>query len=168
MQVSIFENSGDDPLTFTIEPCDQRYEVPPLAKIGVRYAFADGTANWTSTDVGKHSISFWCDAAEIEVEIVHPGAFDRLLWALCVGHGFCGGIVNDEPAHVTDRLPSGGVVTAKQFALLAIACEGDGEEEPARRDRWVASIVALFREHMCADSVPTERLTRNYANPFDG
>jgi hypothetical protein len=167
MQVSIFENSGDDPLTFTIEPCDQRYEVPPLAKIGVRYAFADGAANWTRTDVGKHSISFWCDAAEIEVEIVHPGAFDRLMWQLCPKLGFCGSFVNGEDRHVTDLIPAGDTVTAAEFALMAIEAEGFGDDEAAARERWLPRIEALFCEYMGADPVPAEALRWNLANPFD-
>ncbi|MDF7777056.1 hypothetical protein P1X14_17495 [Sphingomonas sp. AOB5] len=165
MPIAVFENHRDEALTFIIDPSGQVFEVPPLARIGVRYAFASGAPEWTSASHGERSISFWCDAPGIEVEIVHPMPFDRLLWALCVTYGCCGGIVDGEPVHVTDLLPGAGTVTASQFALAALAAEGidDGDA----RARWMPRLEALFRKHMGADEMPAEALARNLANPFD-
>ncbi|NML06511.1 hypothetical protein [Sphingomonas sp. G-3-2-10] len=168
MPIAIFENLGDDPLTFTIEPRDDTYEVPPLARIGVRYTLRAGAEDRTSASYADRSISFWCDAKMVEVEIVHPGAFDRLLWALCVKHGCCGSFIDGQDRQVTDYLPTSGIVTAGQFADLAVKAENYAEGESASRERSRPRLAALFREHMGSESVPAENLVRNLANPFAG
>jgi len=167
MPISVFENTTNQPLTFILEPNEQRWEVPWLARIGVRYSFQDGATGRTFAEVGEHQIRFWCDSETREVEIVHPSPFDLLLWDICVGQGFCGGLVNGEPTHVTDLLPTGGMVTAEQFAQLAIKAEGDSRSPDEKHDRWVSRLSAAFIEHMGAPSMPAEMLVQNLAQPFE-
>lgn len=168
MPVAVFENTTSRPLTFVLDPNGERYEVPVLARIGVRYSFEDGAVDRTFADVGERSIRFWCDSQSRDVEIVHPTPFDLLLWDMCVRLGFCGGLVNDKPTRVVDLLPTVGRVTAEEFAELAISAESD---QPGPRDehrRWVEILSAEFVKRMGASSMPAAALVRNFAQPFDG
>jgi hypothetical protein len=167
MPISVFENHREEAIAFLLEPNDERYELPPLARIGVRYSFGEGEVDRTFSYVGSHGISFWCDSQNRQVEIIHPNAFDLLLWDICVGHGFCGGVVNGQPTHVTDLLPATGMVTAEGFAELVIRADGDGQSPADKHIRWVASLGAMFIKHMKSASVPAETLVQNLAQPFD-
>lgn len=155
MPISVFENRSEGPLTFILEPEEVHHELPPLARIGIRYSFGSGTLDRTFADIGERTIRFWCDSEAREVEIVQPNAFDLLLWDICVKGGCCGG----PAAHVTDLLPSDGVVTAEEFARLVIQAEEGGSNE-----EWLA---AKFVERMGSSSVPAEALVQNLSNPFD-
>ena len=84
MPVAVFENTTPKPLTFVLEPNDEQYEVPVLARVGVRYSFEEGAVDRTFADVGEHVIRFWCDSKDRDVQIVHPTPFDLLLWDVCV------------------------------------------------------------------------------------
>jgi len=167
MPVAVFFNGEPRPLTLIIEPNDERYEVPHLAKLGVRYTSESGTADRTFADIGEHAIRFWCDSPTREVEIVFPTEFERLLWDICVNGGFCGGIVKGQPTRVTDLLPTTGTVTAGEFATLAIRAECDEQSPPDQHRRWKAQLEAQFLKHLGSESVPAEALTLNLANPFD-
>lgn len=167
MPVTVFENTTSKPLTFVLEPNDERYEVPVLARVGVRYSFEDGAVNRTFADVGQHVIRFWCDCQNRDVEIVHPTPFDLLLRDVCVRLGFCGGLVNGKPTHVTDLLPDVGVVTAEEFAKLVISAECDRQSPPDKQLRWVTVLTDAFVEHLGAASAPAESLVQNLAQPFD-
>jgi hypothetical protein len=167
MTVTVFENRTAKSLVVTLEPNEERHEVPRLARIGVRYSFPEGETDRTFASIGEHDIRFWCDSQEREVEIVHPTPFDLLLYDMCVKLGFCGGLVNDTPTHVTDLLPTAGVVTAEEFAELAISAECDRQSPPEKHLRWLALLTAAFIEHMGASSVSAASLTQNLAEPFD-
>jgi hypothetical protein len=167
MPISVFENSTGEAVTFILEPNDEQYELPPLARIGVRYSFGEGEVDRTFCDVGKYGIRFWCNSPNRQIEIVHPSAFDLLLWDICVGSGFCGGLVNDEPTHVTDLLPATGMIHAREFAELAIRAECDRQSPPHKHLRWIALLEAKFIQHMKSASVPAETLVQNLAQPFD-
>jgi len=41
--------------------------------------------------------------------------YNALMYEVCVGRGWCGGIVNGQPSHVDDFIPESGPVTADQF-----------------------------------------------------
>ncbi|MES2175894.1 MAG: hypothetical protein V4523_18395 [Pseudomonadota bacterium] len=151
----MFENRFEEPIIFVLEPGEVRHELPPLARIGVRYSSGSQGFDRTFTDIGERTIRFWCGSDEREVEIVKPNAFDLLLWDICVKGGYCGG----PTAHVTDLLPSKGVVTAAQFATLVVEAEGDGGNEG-----WLAT---KFAEHMGSSSAPAEMLVQTLENPFD-
>ena len=168
MPVSVFENTRDETVTFILEPNGEQYKLPPLARIGVRYSFDPGVDDRTFADFGEHKIRFWCDSTKRDVEIISPNGFDLLLQDICVQHGFCGGIVNDKPAHVTDLLPVSGTVTAEEFARLVIRAEHDGVDHPNKVKRWTEMLKAKFIKHMRASEAPVEALQRNLELPFDG
>lgn len=167
MPVSVFENRTSKALNFVLEPNDEQYALPPLARVGVRYSFAEGAVDRTFADVGEHVIRFWCDSEDRDVQIVHPTPFDLLLWDVCVRLGFCGGLVNDEPTHVTSLLPATGTITAEEFANLAISAECNQRSSPEQELRWKALLAAAFIEHLGAGSVTAKSLVQNLAQPFD-
>lgn len=167
MPIAIFENTTEEPLTFVVEPNREQYEVPVCAKVGVRYFFEEGAVERTFADVGDGVIRFWCDSQNRDVELVNPTPFDLLLRNVCVRLGFCGGLVNDKPTDVTGLLPATGLVTAEEFAKLAISAEGDHRSSPDKEARWAAILVAAFIEHLGAASVPAESLVQNLALPFE-
>jgi hypothetical protein len=155
MPISVFVNTQEVPVTFIVEPDDEQHEVPPLAKIGVRYSFGQGVIDRTFVHVGERTVWLWCDAEIREIEIVSPTPFDLLLWDICVNGGCCGG----SAMHVTDLLPQKGTITAAEFAKLVIQAEEGGSNEA-----WLA---ARFVEHMGSSLAPAEALVQNLANPFD-
>lgn len=167
MPVSVFENRTEEVLTFILAPNEEQYELPYLARIGVRYFLNSGAPDRTFADMGKHSIRFWCDTPSREVEIIYPTPFDLLLADVCVRLGFCGGLVNGTLRHVTDLLPSTGAVTAEEFAELAISAESDVKSPPDKHLRWASVLSEAFVKHMDADAVPAEALVQNFAQPFD-
>jgi hypothetical protein len=167
MPIAVFENNTTKPLTFVVEPSNEQYEVPVLARVGVRYSFEDGVVDRTFADVGEGIVRFWCDSQSREVELVYPTPFDLLLTDVCVRLGFCGGLVNDKPTHVTRLLPTTGIVTAEEFARLAISAECDQRSSPDKELRWEVLLVAAFIEHLGAASVPAESLVQNLALPFE-
>lgn len=167
MPISVFKNYFDEPITFLLEPNGEQYELAPQARIGVRYSFAPDQVDRTFAYVGRHDITFWCDSEHREVDIVHPNAFDLLLHDICVKGGFCGGLVEDQPIHVTDILPTKGVVTPEEFATLVLQAEGEGGRPPANVERWSARLQSKFVEHMGQSPVPAEALIQNLAEPFD-
>ncbi|WP_137864532.1 MULTISPECIES: hypothetical protein [unclassified Sphingomonas] len=155
MPISVFENGSEEPVTFILDPGDVHHELPPLARIGVRYSFGLGLVDRTFADIGERTIRFWCEGEMRDVEVVQPNAFDLLLWDICVKGGCCGG----PASHVTDLLPSNGIVTAAEFASLVIQAEGGGGNE-----EWLA---AKFVERMGSSSMPAQALVQNLAQPFD-
>jgi len=167
MPIALFENHNPDPLILRIEPSDQRYEIPTLATLGVRYAVGDGVEERSHSSFSGNMISFWCES-DYEVEIVLPNSANRLLSDLCVEQGCCGHYFDDEDIvlHVTDLLPKTGVVTAEEFAALALQAEGEKPEDE-RYARGFERIVALFVRHMGATAVPANALEGNFAKPFE-
>jgi hypothetical protein len=155
MPISVFENGSDEPVTFILDPGEVHHDLPPLARIGVRYSFGLGADDRTFADIGERTIRFWCNGEVRDIEVVQPSAFDLLLWDICVKGGCCGGPAAD----VTDLLPSEGVVTAEEFARLVIQAEEGGSNEG-----WLA---AKFVERMGSSSVPAQALVQNLAQPFD-
>lgn len=167
MPIATFENRKPVPLTLVVEPWGDRFEIPHLGEAGIRYALKAGEEDRSTSVVGEDEIQFWCNAERYEVDVVEPSPADRLLWAICVRLGFCGGIVEGEPCFVEDLLPETGPVGAAQFALLAIRADGASEPEadsylPMRR-----RLEAMFAEHFGPDPVPVERLKSRRARPFD-
>lgn len=84
--------------------------------------------------------------------------FDALMHHLCVDMGFCGGMVDGVPMHVTDPLPVRGVVTADSFADLVMRADGVSCAEHPHL--WRA-IRDAFCTYMGADAV--ERPLLEYA-----
>ncbi|MBA15925.1 MAG: hypothetical protein CMN73_06180 [Sphingomonas sp.] len=166
MPIFVYENEGDEDVTFILSPKEEEFRIPPLARIGVRYEIGPGQCDRTFLSVGRHLVTFWCEAAVRETEIVFPGPFDLLLASLA-RRGFCGGIVNDQPTHVCDLLPASGMISAEAFSTLVLRAEGDGNDLSRDIERWLDSLKALFIEHMGSDRVPVALLRQNVAQPFD-
>lgn len=110
MPTLIFDNSHDEPLRFVVDPSGTEYEIPPHGKLGIRHELAKDPPQFV--DVGKYGIRFWCEEP-YEIDIVHPSAFDLLLYEICLRMGFCGGLVDDKPTHVSDLLPEGDYILCK-------------------------------------------------------
>lgn len=102
------------------------------------------------------------------MEIVLPSPADKLLWDLCVEQGCCGSYDDEADIclHVGDLLPETGIVTAEDFAALALRAEREKPEDE-RYASGFERIVALFVRHMGATAVPVEALEGNYAQPFE-
>jgi hypothetical protein len=49
--------------------------------------------------------------------------------AVCVGHGYCGGVHGNKFMHVTDFIPQSGNVTADQFVEWVFQAEYENESE---------------------------------------
>jgi len=79
---------------------------------------------------------------------------------VCVGHGWCGGVVNGKPCHVDHFIPDVGTVTADQFVEWLFAADGyDPELEPADRvQNHRTRLRALFIQHMGSESVDASAL----------
>lgn len=160
-----FQNRRDTPLTVLIEPADDRHILPPLAMIGIRRTCPPGAEARLMCDVSETQISIWCDDPP-EIDIVLPSPFDLLLWHICVGSGWCGGIVGGVPTHVTDLLPKSGTVTARQFAELAIRADGWPDGEPFE-EKHLHQLETAFITRMGAASAEAEALQMSLKRPFE-
>lgn len=82
-----------------------------------------------------------------------PG-YDALMHEVCVERGWCGGIVDGQPSHVSDFLPDSGPVTADQFVDWLFLADGmDPAEQPARWERHKQGLRDAFVRHMGSDVV---------------
>lgn len=161
MAIFEFMNENEATLSLTIQPWGDKFEVPHLARVGIRYSLDEGVEDRCLFAVEGGSVEFWCNAAIFEIDIIHPSALDRLSRDICVTGGWCGGLVDGIPTTVYDLLPQTGEVDARQFAELVVRAEGDpleGETLP-----W---LEAKFVEHFGAHSVSAESLLRLTPRPF--
>lgn len=80
--------------------------------------------------------------------------------AVCVGHGYCGGLHGDRFMHVTDYIPQSGDVTADQFVEWVFLAEHGGQtyRPSPMLDRHRVRLRAFFVEHMGADVVDASQL----------
>jgi hypothetical protein len=167
MPIVVFQNYRTVTLRLVIGPGEESHEVPHLAEVGMRYTLDDGAEDRSTSVVTDDRIEFWCNAQNVEVDVVHASPYQKLLWSLCVELGFCGGIVNGEPTHVSDLLPADGLITAKAFADLAIRAEGGWATVEEGRLRWGDTLEAKFIEHMGGAVVPVKTLKEISRRPFD-
>ena len=87
-----------------------------------------------------------------------PG-FNALMHEVCVGRGWCGGLVNDEPSHVTDFIPESGSVTADQFVdWLFEADDMDPYDELGKWQKHKDALRDAFMRHMGGAVVDASRL----------
>ena len=91
-----------------------------------------------------------------------PNRFDGMMHDYCVGHGWCGGIVNGEPSHVTDYLPTSGRVSAEEFVNWLLAAEGI-DETASGYNAWKKTLVPIFWKHMCSDEVDVSKLRSGWS-----
>jgi hypothetical protein len=167
MPIVAFENRRTDTLKLVIEPAGDTHDVPHLATAGIRYFLEEGVDDRSTTLIGEDRIEFWCNAACVEVDVVHPSPFEKLLWDICVNLGFCGGIVAGTPTHVGDLIPSEGFLSAEAFADLALTAEGGWTNVDEAWTRWGKTLEAKFVEHLGAAVVPVEVLKELQRAPFD-
>ncbi|KQN36474.1 hypothetical protein ASG37_12765 [Sphingomonas sp. Leaf407] len=166
MPVVEFENRKQRPLVLSIEPTGDRIEVPPLGRAAIRYSLPEHAEDRYHAAIGEHRIDVWCDAGDYEVDIVPPSPSDRLLWAICVELGYCGGVVDGEPVTVTDLIPAAGVMTAGEFAELAIRADGWPASSPLP-DNALRRLQTKFVECFGRTSVEADVFHRVTRRPFD-
>lgn len=88
-----------------------------------------------------------------------PNKFDGLLNECCVGCGWCGSITNGRLLHVTDFIPTTGVVTADAFVNWLLVADGvDPKEASSQVKKWKRDLRAVFVKHMGADQVDASAL----------
>ena len=166
MPIVTFKNRNEAELLLTIEPWGDEFRVPHLAEAGVRYSLKSGAEDRCYTSVSESAVEFWCNADAYEIDIVHPSAFDRLSWDICVNGGWCGGIVDGKPTTVDDLLPPTGIIEARTFAELAMRADGWPDDQPFDEDH-LCGLQAKFVQHLGANSICTDQLRRNLARPFN-
>jgi hypothetical protein len=85
--------------------------------------------------------------------------YNALMYDVCVGLGWCGGIVDGQPSHVDDLIPEAGPVSAEQFVEWLFQAEGlDPSSEPAKWKKHKDSLREAFVRHMGADVVEASAL----------
>ncbi|HEY6817420.1 MAG TPA: hypothetical protein VI168_17935 [Croceibacterium sp.] len=82
--------------------------------------------------------------------------FDKLVGEICVGLGFCGGIVDEKPSHIRDFLPSAGPISAEDFALWALQADGMSKAEYPEHYR---SLRNAFIEHMGSRTIDVSEIS---------
>lgn len=165
MPIIEFDNDSDVPVTLVVEPQGERYEIPGRSAAGVRYVVRAGAEDRSHVSVSSMQVEFWSNADRVEIEMIHPWPCERLSRDICVGGGWCGGIVNDTLTHFQDLLPDIGAVSARAFAELVIRAEGwpEGDVMPEKHLRW---LEAKFVEHMGAEAIDVTELRRLPVVPF--
>lgn len=166
MPIAVFENYLLSPLLLVVEPSHEKYEVQHLSKIGVRYAVKEGEEDRSYSVVSNDQIEFWCNADSCEVQVMHPSAFRKLSWDICVNGGWCGGVVDGVPTTVDNLLPEDGIVTAREFAELVLRADGYASAEPSS-GKYIDYICEKFAEHMHADFAHVDQLRPDVAVPFE-
>mgnify|MGYP001261309255 CR=1 FL=1 len=85
--------------------------------------------------------------------------YNGLMQEVCVGHGWCGGIVDGEPSHVDDFIPENGPVSSDQFVDWLFTADGvDPVEERERWARQRTELKAAYVQYMGADVVDASLL----------
>lgn len=108
------------------------------------------------------------DAETLESELFdrdffrnEPG-FDALIDECCIRFGWCGGIVKDEPSHVTKFVPESGPVSVDQFVdWLFEAEELDWTTDPDKWGKHRELLKDAFVRHMKGDVVDASALKWN-------
>jgi hypothetical protein len=84
-------------------------------------------------------------------------AFDELYDRICVGLGFCGGLVDGKIHYVTDYIPETGPITAEQFVKWVFDAEGYSVDDP-HRTKFHSALKQAFTECMGCDCVDARAL----------
>jgi hypothetical protein len=94
----------------------------------------------------------------------HPNAFDGMMHEFCVKLGYCGGVKDGEPFHVTHFIPEAGPVSADQFARWLIVADGFDPDRLSTSElrRLIGQLTAVFVKHMGADVVDASNLRSEY------
>lgn len=92
-------------------------------------------------------------------DMAQKAGYKALMHEVCVGHGWCGGLVNGQPSHVDFFIPDTGLVTADQFVNWIFLA--DGMDPTAEREKWQKHKDGLrdaFIRHMGGDVVDASSL----------
>jgi|CXWK01.1.fsa_nt_gi hypothetical protein len=92
---------------------------------------------------------------------MNRGAFDALMYDVCVRYGYCGSVRDGKLTHVARIIPEHGQVTADQFvAWVFLANYGYAEPEKPNGmwGRHRQTIKGWFVEHMGGDVVEASKL----------
>ena len=149
-----------------VQPWNDHHELPHLAVAGIRYTLNEDAEDRCYASFSGGRVAFWCEAGSYEIEIVHPTPFERLCWDICVNGGWCGGIVNGKPSHVSKLMPRTGALDAQEFAKLAIRADGWPEVEPLDQ-KHLSWLEGKFIEHLGSETVEAEHLRRTSPRPFE-
>jgi hypothetical protein len=76
-------------------------------------------------------------------------AFDVMMYEFCVRLGWCGGVKDGKPLHITHYIPETGPVSADEFARWLILAEFG---------HWIPRLKAVFVEHMGAEVIDATNL----------
>jgi hypothetical protein len=161
-----FENHDEAPWVLLIEPWGHQHQVPDLGRADVRYSLRPGEEDRCYSAVLARQIELWINAGSYEIDIVPPAPFRMLMWDICVRGGWCGGIADGAPTHVSDLLPASGPVTAETFAKLTVQADGSPSSEPPRHHhlQW---LEAKFVKHLGSSLVDAKLLRQAPRRPFD-
>ena len=86
-------------------------------------------------------------------------AYNALQHDVCIGRGWCGGIVDGKPCHVDDFIPEVGPVSAEQFVEWLFQAEGlDPSSEPEKWQKHKDGLRQAFVQHMGAEVVDASAL----------
>jgi hypothetical protein len=85
--------------------------------------------------------------------------YNALMHEICVGKGWCGGIVDEKPSHVDDLIPDTGPVSADQFVDWLFVAEGlDPLSEADKWQKHKDGLKDAFVRHMGADVIDASAL----------
>ena len=85
--------------------------------------------------------------------------YNALMREVCVGHGWCGGLLDDEPSHVDHFIPESGPVTADQFVDWLFEAEGmDPYDELEKWQKHKDALRDAFIRHMGSEVVDASTL----------
>ena len=91
--------------------------------------------------------------------MIGNSAYDRMMRDICVGHGWCGGVVDGKPSHVDHFIPQTGAVSADQFIDWLFEAEGyNPSDRPDDTAKFRSDLRKLFLEHMGAEPVDASLL----------
>lgn len=92
--------------------------------------------------------------------------YDALMHEVCVGKGYCGGVVDGKLLHVDMFIPESGPVTADQFIDWLFNAEGITDTAaPGRLQDHRAALRAAFVRHMGSDLVDAGALKWSVRQP---
>ena len=85
--------------------------------------------------------------------------YSGLMHYVCVGHGYCGGVVDGKPSHVDHYIPDNGPISAEQFAEWVMLADGVGPDDCSSfRKQHKSNIVQAFIRIMGSETVDASEL----------
>lgn len=113
----------------------------------------------TDVKLSCHTTLPACARAGSVYLMEQKSGYDALMHDVCVGRGWCGGIVDGRPSHVDHFIPQSGPVTADQFVDWLFRADGmDPAANPQKWQKHKDALRAAFVRHMGSDVVDASRL----------